>query len=252
MTSSLFDLTSPEVATLVAETRIAVVPFGSIEQHGPHLPCGTDTMAADLVARALAGRLGALHVPPNPYGVTPLHAGRPGTISLRRSTFESLVHDVCSELIGMGVSTLILVNWHEGNTASLNAVGTDLQRESRARFYVAQACYVAERVYAAEGGSLTHGGSIESMSVMAYDPALVHIDRAEEASRPADAIATDEMRRGREVYGFVTDVSEIAGEGWYGEPGWARPERAATFPGRVVDEIVERLRDIGALEFGDR
>ncbi|NIR41142.1 MAG: creatininase family protein, partial [Actinobacteria bacterium] len=80
---------------------------GSIEQHGPHLPCGTDTMAGELIGRALAERLGALYVPFGPYGVTPIHAGHPGTISLRRSTFEALLTDICDELIAMGIRRLV-------------------------------------------------------------------------------------------------------------------------------------------------
>jgi creatinine amidohydrolase len=248
MTTSLYELAAPDVAARLAEMPIAVVPAGSIEQHGPHLPCGTDSMAAELVARALAEEVGALYVPFCPYGVTPLHAGHPGTISLRRKTFEALLSDVCRELVEMGVRTLILVNWHELNTPSVNAVATDVQAETGTRFFVAQACYVAQRLYEKDGGSLTHGGSIETMAVMAYRPDLAQLDRAGEGQRPEGAAEADEMRRSREVYGFVTDVTEIADEGWYGDPTWATPERAATFPGAVVGAIVERLMSIGALK----
>jgi creatinine amidohydrolase len=244
--TSVSDLASPDVAALLRSTPVAVLPFGSVEQHGPHLPCGTDTMAADLVARALAARLGALHAPFCDYGVTPIHAGHPGTVSLRRQTFESLLADVCGELIAMGARTLVFVNWHESNTPSLNAVATDLQDTTGARIFVAQACYVAQRLYADQGGSLTHGGSIETMAVMAHDPDLVRVERAGEPSRPRGAAEADEMRRSHEVYGFITDVTEIARDGWYGDPAWATPERAATFPGVVVDEIVARLDAIGA------
>jgi creatinine amidohydrolase len=246
--TSLNDLTSPDVQRHIHDRPIAVLPFGSIEQHGPHLPCGTDTMAADLVAVELARRIDALHAPFCPYGVTPIHAGHPGTISLRRQTFEALLTDVCEELIEMGAKTLIFVNWHEINTPSLDAVATDLQEETDARVFVAQACYVAQRIYADDGGSLTHGGSIETMAVMAHDPSLLKIERAGEPSRPPGAEAKDAMRRSREVYGFVTDVSEIAADGWYGDPTWATPERAATFPSAVVDDIVKQLDAIDALE----
>jgi creatinine amidohydrolase len=247
MNTSLYDLTSRDVATLLGTTPVAVVPCGSVEQHGPHLPCGTDSIAAELVARALAERLGALYAPFCPYGVTPIHAGHPGTISLRRHTYELLVSDVCGELVRMGVRTLVLVNWHEGNTPSLDAVATELQEESGARVFVAQACYVAQRLYAEEGGTLTHGGGIETLAVMAHDPSLARTDLAGEASRPEGAAERDEMRRSREVYGFVTDVTEIARDGWYGDPEWATPARASTFPARVVEAIAARLEAIGAL-----
>jgi creatinine amidohydrolase len=247
MTPSVYDLTSPDVAAALERRPVAVLPFGSVEQHGPHLPCGTDTMAADMIARDLASRLGALHVPFCPYGVTPIHAGHPGTISLRRQTFEALLADVCTELIGMGATRLVFVNWHEVNTPSLNAVAIDLQDATEARVFVAQACYVAQRLYADDGGSLTHGGSIETMAALAYDGSLVKIDRAGRPTRPPGAAEADAMRRSNEVYGFITDVAEIAEEGWYGDPSWATPERAATFPTRIVDEIAARLEEIGAL-----
>lgn len=247
MNLALYDLTSDDVRALLEKTPVAVLPFGSIEQHGPHLPCGTDAMAADLVARDLAIRLGALLVPFGPYGITPIHAGHPGTISLRRETFETLLSDVCRELVAMGARTVVFVNWHEGNTPSLNAVATELQDVTSVRFFVAQACYVARRVYASDGGSLTHGGSIETMAVMAHDPSLLKLERAVESSRPAGAEEADNMRRSHEVYGFITDVTEIADGGWYGDPQWATPARAETFPGAVVDEIEALLVAIGAL-----
>jgi creatinine amidohydrolase len=247
---SIYELTGPEVAEQLASTPVAVLPFGSIEQHGPHLPCGTDTMASVLVAREVAARLGALYVPFAPYGVTPIHAGHPGTISLKRATFEAMLSNVSLELVGMGVRTLVFVNWHELNTPSLDAVATDVQDATSARVFVAQACYVARRLYADQGGSLTHGGSIETMAVLAHDPALVKLERAGGAPDPPGAGRGDEMRRSAEVYGFVTDVTELAPEGWYGDPGWATPELAATFPVAVAEEIVGRLGEMGAVEVG--
>jgi creatinine amidohydrolase len=244
---SLYELTSPEVAATFRAAPLVVIPVGSVEQHGPHLPCGTDSIASDLVARALAERLDALYAPFSPYGVTPLHAGHPGTVSLRRTTFEALLVDVCSELVGMGAETVVIVNWHEVNTPSLDAVATDLQSRTSARFYVVQACYVAQRLYEASGGELTHGGGIETLAVMAADPALVTIDEARGASRPEEAVDADAMRRSREVYGFVTDVTEIAPEGWYGDPAWATADRARSFPGAIVDEVARQLESIGAI-----
>ena len=241
MTRDLAALTSPETAGEIARTKTAVVPLGSIEQHGPHLPNGTDTMAAEIVAREVAERLDAIYVPFGPYGVTPIHAGHPGTVNLRRETFEALLHDVCSELIRMGVQTIVLVNWHEGNIASMNAVATDLQDAHDVTFVAAQACYVAQRLYAGAGGELTHGGGIETLAIMAYDPDLVKTELAGEATRPAGAFEMDEMRRSTEVYGFITDVTELADDGWYGNPRWATSERAESFAKVVADGVVERV-----------
>lgn len=248
MSRSIYDLPSPDVEEMLAASGRAVLPFGSIEQHGPHLPCGTDTMTAELIARSVADRVDALYVPFCPYGITPIHSGYPGTVSLRRKTFEALLVDVCREVIGMGAGTLVFVNWHEGNTASLGAVATDLQAEHGARFFLAQACYVAQRLYKDEGGTLSHGGGIETLAVMAHDPQLVRTDRVEEGSADIRAEAIDEMRRGHEVHGFVTNVREISEQGWHGDPLWATEEAAQGFEATVVNEIVAQLTSLQTWE----
>lgn len=248
MNPSIFDLTSPETAERISHSRTAIIPFGSVEQHGPHLPNGTDTMAAELIAKDVARRLDALYVPFGPYGVTPIHAGNPGTINLRRSTFEALLTDICTELIDMGVNRFVLVNWHEGNIASMNGVATEIQ-DGHPGVYVitSHACYVAQRLYASQGGELTHGGGIEALAVMAHDPSLLHVDRAGDSTRPDHAIAMDEMRRGGETYGYITDVSEIDADGWYGDPTWATDDLVEHFTGTVGDEIAKQVSDIFAL-----
>lgn len=237
-------LTSPEVSDVVAETATAVIPLGSIEQHGPHLPCGTDTMAAETISKEVAKQLGALYVPAGPYGVTPIHAGHPGTISLRRSTFEALLTDILTELATMGVRDFVLVNWHEGNTPSIDAVCYTMQKELGCCFVVAQACYVAQALYAPLGGELTHGGGIETAAVLAYDHDLAHVERAGEPTRPEHAVELDRIRRGHDVYGFVTNISEVADAGWFGNPTWADSDVEATFVSTVANEVVKKVADV--------
>jgi creatinine amidohydrolase len=247
MTADLSRLPSPDVAEALRRNPTVVLPFGSIEQHGPHLPCGTDTLIAERLAEAVAGKLDALYAPFGPYGVTPIHAGRPGTVTLSPETFERLLEEVLAELIRMGARTLVLLNWHEMNTPSLDGVAAKVQAERGATVVVAQACYTAQRLYREEGGELTHGGSIETLGVLAEDPALVRDERIEAVSRPPHAAALDEMRRGTEVYGFVTDVGEFGGDGWYGDPAWATEERAATFVERVSAEVAAQVEHVLSL-----
>lgn len=238
MTHDLARMTSPEARDALARSRTVVLPIGSIEQHGPHLPNGTDTMAAELVAQEVAARLDAVYAPFCPYGVTPIHAGHPGSVTLRRQTFEAVLEDVCTELIKAGAETVILVNWHEGNIPSMNAVATALQDAHDVTFVAAQACYTAQRLYKEAGGELTHGGGIETLAVLAYDESLVKADRAGEPTRPPGAFEMDEMRRSPEVYGFITDVTELADDGWFGNPQWATLDRSKDFTDVVATGVL--------------
>lgn len=250
MSASIWALPSPDVAAAIARNPLAVIPFGSVEQHGSHLPCGTDSLIAERLGEAVAERLDALYVPFGPYGVTPIHAGRPGTVTLTPTTFEALLEEVCAELVRMGVRTIVFVNWHELNSPSLDRVATSVQAAGGVVCVVAHACYTAQRIYADEGGELTHGGGIETLGVLAFAPELVRRDRATEVSRPPRAADLDRMRRGREVYGFVTDVGEFGGEGWYGDPTWASDEKAGDFAARISAEVAAQVEQVLALRRG--
>ncbi|MGH8913089.1 MAG: creatininase family protein, partial [Acidimicrobiia bacterium] len=108
----------------------------------------------------------------------------------------------------------------------------------------AHACYTAQRIYSSQGGELTHGGGIETLAVLAHDPDLVHADRVSEPTRPEGAEQLDAMRRSKEVYGYITDVTEIADAGWYGNPAWASGARAGDFAATVADDIAGQVTAI--------
>lgn len=241
---NLLNLPSDEVREVIDRLPMAVIPFGSVEQHGRHLPCGTDVFAAEVVAKALAKKLGCLFVPFGPYGITAPHIGFPGTISLRRSTFEALVADIATQLMKSGIKLIVLVNWHEAHTPALNAICMDLQAQHEVMFVVAQAHFVAQRIYASVNGRLTHAGSIETLAVMAHDPSLYHPEKVTTPARTDKAEALDAMRRSHEIYGFVTDIRELSKDGWYGDPTWATTERADEFAETIATEIAQRIDEV--------
>jgi creatinine amidohydrolase/Fe(II)-dependent formamide hydrolase-like protein len=94
---------------------------------------------------------------------------------------------------------------------------------------------------------LTHGGGIETLAVIAHDPSLARLERVREPTRPDGADELDAMRRSREVYGYITDVTEIADDGWYGNPGWADQKEADSFADVVAEEIETAVDSILAI-----
>jgi creatinine amidohydrolase len=243
-TYELLNMPSDRVREVIERMPVAVIPFGSVEQHGKHLPCGTDVFAVEVVAKALADKLGCLFVPFGPYGITYPHARLPGAISLSRSTFEALIADIVTELMRSGVKLFIMVNWHEAHQPSINATCMELQFKHGVKFVVAQAHLVAQRIYAPAGGRLTHAGSIETLAVMAHDADLYLPDRVIPPRRTEKAEALDAMRRSHEIYGYVTNILELSQDGWYGDPTWATAERAKDFAETISSEIARRLDDV--------
>jgi len=118
------DLTWEEVRQAVAEKMVVLLPVGSTEQHGPHLPIKVDWLCAAEVCRMAAERVrgNALVMPTVYYGFQEHTLDFPGTISVRDEHFVNYVYDVCRSLAHHGFEKLILVNGHGSNVVFLDAV----------------------------------------------------------------------------------------------------------------------------------
>ena len=113
------DLTQPEIAAQFRKNPLVILPAGSVEQHGPHLPTGTDIYAANVIGHAVAERMDGLVLPGGPLGVTPMHMPFEGTITLTPETYQRVVVESCESTAKHGAKRLLILNWHEGNIPSL-------------------------------------------------------------------------------------------------------------------------------------
>lgn len=226
---------------MLGEARTAVVVVGSVEQHGPHLPLGTDAVAALTVADRVAERTGAPVLQLSLLGVAPYHLGWAGSLTLRPSTLVALFADACRGLAAAGAERILVVNWHEGNTPTLRLAADEAQRESGVRVLIAEAHVIANQLYPDEM-EFTHAGAMEAAAVLAYDPSLVHLDRAAEATADEVGAPGHELFRRRDVFPILRDFAEIAPTGWYGHPERVSPERA----GEIFDAVAERIIELAA------
>ncbi|MFE6778092.1 creatininase family protein [Streptomyces sp. NPDC057702] len=103
-------------------TAIAVLPVGSFEQHGEHLPLTTDTVIACLIAHRVADDHDLFLLPPITIGCSHEHAAMPGTVSISAATMYAMINDIWRSLEASGISGLVIVNGHGGNYVLSNVV----------------------------------------------------------------------------------------------------------------------------------
>jgi len=230
-------LTWADVKSEIKNGRDTVlVPFGSTEQHGKHMPLCTDAVLGDEIGWALAGRLDAFLAPTVRFGCSEHHLSFPGTISLGEETFKRIVLDVVASLSRHGFRRIVLMPTHGGNfkplaeaVAELNPIEnvnvvafTDLEGLVKAAFQSSG----ARGVNPAQSGA--HAGEWEASLMLALRPDQVKMDRAAE--------------------GFVGELSEIMAKvfdgiqnldanGVLGDP---RPATAAAGQ-QYFEEVVEFL-----------
>ena len=238
------ELTQPEIAAQLKKNPLVILPQGSVEQHGPHLPTGTDIFASNVIAHAVAERMDGLVLPGGPLGVTPLHMPFEGTITLSPDTYMRVVKESCASTAEHGAKYLLILNWHELNSPALGVAADLLHREHGMTVLTVQAHFVAEELFGKDCNGLTHGGEIETLAVLAYRPELVHLDRIDYSSEHTHGHKIDALRRTRTFQPVLTDVRSIAPTGWYGSPQHATLEKAEKMLHAVADAIATRATEI--------
>jgi len=120
--------------------QVAVIPIGSIEQHGPHLPVSTDSDIVTEVAKRLSEKKGYLLLPTLTYGVSFEHAPF-FNLSIRESTLRSVLTDLCSSLLANNIKTVFIINGHHGNLKSIKNIDVKLQKLSKNKLKVFSLSY---------------------------------------------------------------------------------------------------------------
>ena len=123
-------MTWPEVEEALTRTDVALIPVGSIEQHGRHLPLGTDSYAATEVCKLVAQQADALVVPVLLSGLSAHHLGFAGSLTISAETFEQVIFETAQALIHHGIRKIAIYNGHGGNRASMAAVITRINNST--------------------------------------------------------------------------------------------------------------------------
>lgn len=245
----LANMTQPD-AEAALERGTAVLVTGSIEQHGGHLPLGTDAFAALTIALRVGERMAAPVIPISPVGVAPYHLSWPGSLSLRPDTLAALMYDICNGLALAGVERVIVVNWHEGNSTAIRLGADKIQANLPLRVIVAESHIITNSLFPDEM-EFTHAGSMETAAILAYDPSLVRLDELVDGDSVDSGTEGHALFRRRDVFPIMTDFREVAKTGWYGTPGSISEERSHVIIDAVVDYIVSSVDEVWK-NLGDR
>ena len=188
----LADEAWPDLESYFEAESLALVPLGSTEQHGPHLPEGTDHIIAESFARATAAETGYLCTPTINIGVSPHHRQFHGTMWADAPAFRDYVESLTRNLAYHGIDRVIFVNAHGGNVEHLREVGRRLRDDGT--MYAIEWMWdesITERIEEVFETPGPHGGPKETSLIQHLAGELVHEDRIE-AARDGGLVEFDE------------------------------------------------------------
>ncbi|HYZ33303.1 MAG TPA: creatininase family protein [Crenalkalicoccus sp.] len=237
-------MTAPELKALAArEGALAVLPVGSLEQHGPHLPVWTDSYCAHEIAlrgAAAAGDLPVVVLPPMWMGLSEHHLPFGGTITLDHATYQAVLRCVVRSLRAEGFARLLIVNGHGGNVDPLAVAVRELAAEFGIPIvsitWPAAAPAEIRAILTTQPG-VQHACEGETSLWLALDPAQVRQDRiAEAVSNPPPESRPGFIR-------FWSFAERAPRTGVRGDPRAATAEKGERILDAVTQAIAAAMRD---------
>jgi creatinine amidohydrolase len=239
------ELTTEDVAGLDRAHTVAVLPVAAVEQHGPHLPLGTDAMINEGVLARVLARAAAdspmIVLPMLSIGASGEHRDFAGTLSLAARTLLDLVTEVAEGIARAGLRKLVLFNSHGGQRQVLEMVAQDLRTRHAMIVVVANAWRMMDRAAVlppAEREAGLHGGGFETALMLHLRPDLVRLDKIRDFPSKARALEKDYpslAAQGRVAFAWQAQDLNPAGAVGDARLGTAEMGR------KLVDEAADRL-----------
>jgi mycofactocin precursor peptide peptidase len=219
--TDLASLTWPDVAELAPERCTLLLPVGSTEQHGPHLPLSTDTDVGRSVAEGAAARRNRLVVaPPLAYGSSGEHQGFAGTLSIGQEATEMVIIELVRSAVGFG--SIVIVSAHGGNAEPLERAVKRLDDEGHPVL-----------VWSPRWSGDLHAGRTETSLMLAIAPDRVQMERAQAGdTRPGRVILPELRRRG---------VQSVSANGVLGDPQGANAAEGRALLEKAVDDLLAAI-----------
>jgi len=208
MSAAVFDLSEYDFRFALKKIKKAILPVGSLEQHGAHLPVSTDSIIVQYIARRIAERVGAFLMPTLTYGISFEHKPM-FNVSLRNSTLSAVICDTSLSLTESGIKQIIILNGHHGNTGALQYIPQELNSRIGNDVNIHTIHY-----WQMMTSEFDHAGEVETSLVLAISPELVRMERARPSSK--------KLSKSKFAYTSITNAPgafpKLTGNGVWGDP----------------------------------
>ena len=207
--------------------KIAVIPIGSIEQHGPHLPISTDSDIVSSVSKKISDKNGYLLLPTITYGVSFEHAPF-FNLSIRESTLRTILIDLCTSLSENNIKTIFIINGHHGNLNSIRNFDLKIKKilKNKVKVYSLSYWHFMDRDF-------DHAGFVETSLMLA-------ISKNVKMNLAKKGLITDKMTKQE-----ITKISKLANQSFPKATKngiWGDPRKATKKDGiKILNQIVENL-----------
>ena len=235
MALSIYDLSDEDFRDRLARTQAAIIPVGSLEQHGQHLPVSTDCLIAEHISKEASRKLQYFVFPVVPYGVSFEHAPM-FNISVHDSTLSNILCDICISIARLDIKKIVIINGHHGNIGVLQYISQNTFEKMPPDSAVHIINY-----WSFMNEKFDHAGEVETSILLAIKPTLVKIDKAKANSKI--------LTKSREAYRSMTcrpgSFPELTGNGVWGDPKLASAEKGKELLSEIIENIIRTIREFG-------
>ena len=218
------DQFDPDLRKLIKKKKqIAIIPVGSIEQHGPHLPISTDSDIVTEISLQLSDKINGVLLPTINYGISDEHFPF-FNLSIKKSTLSRILEDICESLIKNGISRILIINGHYGNLDSLKSF--EKKQKNNRKIKVFSYWKYMDREF-------DHAGNVET-SIMLAISKKVNMRKAKKGFQ-TDGMSKKEISKINKL--AQKSFPKVTGNGVWGDP----TKSLATLGRKIIKEVVNNL-----------
>ena len=242
-------MTPQEIVDAVKEVNTVIVPLGTVEQHGAHLPVGTDVLIPITVAKRVAEKTRVLVAPPIYYGNSLSMADMKGVFTITPESLATLLLDLCRSFVKQGFKKIIFLNGHGGNKQVLNFIGQKARMETGALIARIDWWDIATEEMPKICETLVqHADEGETSMMLACRPELVDMKKAtrdDTSNKLTDTLTGGKPKNLPQVFVSFTKWSKT---GLIGDATKASKAKGDKIMKAVVENIVNFLKQLDKLE----